>query len=725
MQKKNTARFNGENILQLFKNNWQLLLVFFVIGMIIAGLSKLVGLPKYEISGMFQVNNQQSGNMDDYQLNNLFNNGNSKAFDVTPPSVIVMVISTSPYILNQVIQDLNLEIEITPKLFPIVGVYSYYHFHPNSLKTLNWNFAAFNFSGLGRYAWGGEQINVEDFSVPQFLREKPFVLQVNDERNYSLFYNGKLVLRGTVQQTCGNASMGVSLRVNKIYARKGTEFILTRHSLKRVFQSLSRGLQVTEINKSQASTDHSGIVNISLTGTSPELQAQIVNRIMELLISKSLQDNTDRLVSVQNYIKKKLVAIDSEVQIAQNTVSAYRVKTNILDLDTQAKLLVSSLDDINRQLAQNIVTRGSLESMYGPKHPLMRSLQQQQQELQQNKQVLLGQIQKLPAQEARLAELENNLSVQQNLRDTLLKRNQELQILISGQLSNVKILSYASADGIIPLSSNTRLFALVGGILGVIAGIFIVLACWLLRRVTNPYELEKLGIRVGMVIRYCSIFSKFHKKNKVKVTTRQDYREYSNLFRDINSVSHYEIDKMTAEILLNEEMFRVTGVISMHEKSGASVIAHNLARNLFLAGKRVLLIHSAVLDDSELDASDLYDEVSGVLIGSKFIPVDGLSVYFLNPEFRLDIYNKYLQNTIKKESGNFDFIFVLDYDLIKNISRILNFSICTRRYLVTTQQISQHQLERDLDYLKRSNMEINGLFFSYNRRYLIHDLYSK
>lgn len=719
---QSTKQFHGENMLRLLKNNWLLLVLCCVVGMSIAGIKKLSAPPQYIISGMFQVNNKQPTSIEDSQPNGLFGNNNDKLVDNTPQSLIVMVTANSPYILNRVINDLNLDIDVKPKLFPIFGQYLYFHFNSHVRGELNWKFTALPFFEFKKYAWGGEQISVSKFVVPDYLREKSFLLRVDGENRYKLFYNNKLVVSGISGVLCGNSTLGISLLVDKLYARKSTEFILIRHSTARIYQSLTNNLQVTEINKTLIPTDHSGIINVSLNGEKPALQANIINRQMELLVEKSLLDKTNSLIAMQKFVSGKLNQVESQVLFAQQQVSDYREQSKIIDLTTQAKLLVSDLDDTNRQLAQNYVTKGSLEAVYGYKHPLMQSLQQQSQELEKAKQNILSEVGLLPHQEAKLAELENSLSAQQNLRDTLVKRNQELQILISGQLSNVKILSYASDDGILPLSSNVKLFTLVGGILGLISGIFLILTRWMLRTTTNPFEPERsCNMPVKMVIRNCRVKIKLHKRI---IYNREGYRYFSNLLRK-SALNHHEIKRMSAEILLNSNEHHVIGLLSLYPKSGAALIAHNLGRELFLAGKKVLIIQAKRLEEHELTLVDIFDDKTGEIIGSKFTPIENFSIFLLNPDFNLDLYNTHLKFIINKHYYNFDYIFVLDDSVVNDPSRLINFNICTCRYFVTTQQISIAKLEKDLDYLSNNKINIHGIFFNYNRHYFIHDLYSK
>lgn len=384
-----TAKFQGENILRLLKNNWLLLLLFSIVGAIGAMSYKLTSTPKYAINGLLQVDNKQFSYQDDSQPDKIFDKNGRISPDSTPLSSIIMVLATSPYILNDVIDNLKLYIEVKPVLFPLVGRHIYYNFQPTIPDELNDKFTNIDLFHLNNYAWGGEYVSVSNFSVPDALLEKPFTILVNANNSYLLFYNEKHIASCQVGQICLNGDGSILLLIDKINARVHTKFTLVRHSQERVYKSLSSSLILNEVNKVQSTTDHSGIINITLSGEQPSTQAKIINGIMEILITRSLMDKKTPLIAMRAFLDANLSQIEGEYVSARRKLSQYRQENKLINMETQSKLLATSLDDINRQISQNAATIKSLENVYGAKHPLMISLRQQANQLQYNKRELL------------------------------------------------------------------------------------------------------------------------------------------------------------------------------------------------------------------------------------------------------------------------------------------------------------------------------------------------
>lgn len=718
-----TAKFQGENILRLLKNNWLLLLLFSIVGAIGAMSYKLTSTPKYAINGLLQVDNKQFSYQDDSQPDKIFDKNGRISPDSTPLSSIIMVLATSPYILNDVIDNLKLYIEVKPVLFPLVGRHIYYNFQPTIPDELNDKFTNIDLFHLNNYAWGGEYVSVSNFSVPDALLEKPFTILVNANNSYLLFYNEKHIASCQVGQICLNGDGSILLLIDKINARVHTKFTLVRHSQERVYKSLSSSLILNEVNKVQSTTDHSGIINITLSGEQPSTQAKIINGIMEILITRSLMDKKTPLIAMRAFLDANLSQIEGEYVSARRKLSQYRQENKLINMETQSKLLATSLDDINRQISQNAATIKSLENVYGAKHPLMISLRQQANQLQYNKRELLKQMDSLPIINDKSGELENNLKIQQELKDVLLKRNQELQILMSGQISGIRVLSYASSNCALPASSDVKLFTIIGGILGFVLGIFVILIMWVIRPINNPFDLESVcGITVRAIFCYRKFPAKYSKR-AIKLKTCEDYQEYSNLFR--YSSSHIQTKRIVTEMLLSAEKHKVIGIISFYIKARASLIAHNLAKELSVVGKDVLIIHSLDLNKPHfIPTENLYDN-EGNQIGEQYHPYAGVTIYLISPRLRLDVFNQHINQIINKNYTNFDHIFVLDHRLSNNPLRLINFNLCTSMYYVTTQAISRNRIQKDLEYLKQNKIVIDGLLFNYNRRYRIHDAYSK
>ena len=174
--------------------NSKKILLFSVIAFLILGLLYIIRSPAiYAPTALIQVNNQSSSSS--FAMS-------ASASAVTAPlglsgggeatqDEIEMALMRSSYILQPVIQKLNLDVTIRPKYFPFIGSYVAGHYMGEGIAPAK--------LGLSSFAWGGESWSLGYFLVPiaQYNKEYRVVMQAN--QHYELFDpNGKLILNGRV-----------------------------------------------------------------------------------------------------------------------------------------------------------------------------------------------------------------------------------------------------------------------------------------------------------------------------------------------------------------------------------------------------------------------------------------------------------------------------------------------------------------------------------------------
>ena len=92
---------------------------------------------------------------------------------------------------------------------------------------------------------GGEHIVVKKFSVSSDHVEEIFRLVAGKNQTYQLFSaEGQLVLTGKTNQTATNGR-GITLELDTLIARPGTEFSLTYQSPYSTLSELTHNLTIT------------------------------------------------------------------------------------------------------------------------------------------------------------------------------------------------------------------------------------------------------------------------------------------------------------------------------------------------------------------------------------------------------------------------------------------------------------------------------------------------
>ena len=160
-------------IAPLFFYKWWILavtLVFLLIGLFIG----YVSTPIYKADALIQVEKKAGGvpGLDEM----------AEIFGAEPVSVTEIEILKSRSTLGKVVKNLNLQIVAQAKYFPILGAPIARRFTPTPNQTL-----ATPFIGLGRYAWGGETLIVDQLEVSNNLMGKALTLIAGKKANTKCF----------------------------------------------------------------------------------------------------------------------------------------------------------------------------------------------------------------------------------------------------------------------------------------------------------------------------------------------------------------------------------------------------------------------------------------------------------------------------------------------------------------------------------------------------------
>src|SRR5258708_7678266 len=122
-------------------------------------------------------------------------------------------------VVAPVVQQMKLSFSIAPKTVPVLGSLAARLARPGE--------PARAWLGLRNYAWGGEIADVDSVDVPPALEGQRMVLTALPDGQYELRApNGARLLRGQAGQPAQGG--GVSILVNKLGARPGTQFIVMR-----------------------------------------------------------------------------------------------------------------------------------------------------------------------------------------------------------------------------------------------------------------------------------------------------------------------------------------------------------------------------------------------------------------------------------------------------------------------------------------------------------------
>jgi len=97
------------------------------------------------------------------------------------PAQTEIALLKSRSVVGGAVASLNLDIQITPHHFPIIGGFMARRFEPSEEGELGWHPA-----GLGAYAWGGETLKVTQLEVPDKVHGKELTLEAAENNGFIL-----------------------------------------------------------------------------------------------------------------------------------------------------------------------------------------------------------------------------------------------------------------------------------------------------------------------------------------------------------------------------------------------------------------------------------------------------------------------------------------------------------------------------------------------------------
>jgi tyrosine-protein kinase Etk/Wzc len=252
----------GQLVQVILDDIWWLLAIAVTI-VAIAGVYCFIAKPTYKADAYVRVeesdNNSQA--LTQTQTGAMISSGQTSL-----PTDAEIAMIQSRGVVGPVVRDGKLDFSVMPKTFPLLGSFAA-HFATPGVPSRPW-------LGLNNYAWGGEQAEVDSVEVDPALEGKQMVMTALSDTSYELRDpNGKLLLRGETGQT--EQGGGVTILVNKLVARPGTEFTVVRANELDAITGFQSAIKVEEQGK------QTGVIEISLEDKDPAHAAFIANALAE------------------------------------------------------------------------------------------------------------------------------------------------------------------------------------------------------------------------------------------------------------------------------------------------------------------------------------------------------------------------------------------------------------------------------------------------------------
>ncbi|WP_404679984.1 polysaccharide biosynthesis tyrosine autokinase, partial [Raoultella ornithinolytica] len=413
--------------------------------------------------------------------------------------------------------------------------------------------------------------------------EPKILLIVKDKNNFSI-RSDDLSINGKVGELIDEK--GISIKIDEIDAKPGTEFVIGYVSRLKAITDLQEGLNVADQGKD------AGILTLSLTGDNPLLIERIINSISENYLAQNIARQAAQDAKSLEFLSKQLPQVRSDLDQAEDKLNQYRRKSDSVDLSLEAKAVLDQIVNVDNQLNELTFRESEISQLYTKEHPTYKALMEKRQTLQDEKTKLNKRVSAMPETQQEILRLSRDVESGRAVYMQLLNRQQELNIAKSSAIGNVRIIDNAVTQPK-PVKPKKVLVVLIGIILGTIISASVVLLRVFLRRgIETPEQLEELGINVYASIPVAETFTKnvVQKKgwSKKIVDEIPDFLAVDNpadlaieAIRGLRTSLHFAMMEARNNVLM---------ISGASPNAGKTFVSSNLAAVISQTGKKVLFI---------------------------------------------------------------------------------------------------------------------------------------
>jgi tyrosine-protein kinase Etk/Wzc len=361
-----------------------------------------------------------------------------------PLSVQIALIK-SEYILKPVIQALHLDISIHPK-------------KPLWARTI---------------AKNQRLVHIQQFEVPNQYMQKPLRLLIDQNQQYRLFSpKGKLLAIGSVGERLQKHKL--TLLIDKLNAPAGSQFIVKKFHEAAVINRLRKRLLITDLTDAgENKSDQMTVLRISYSDRNPNLINRILTTLADTVQQQNIKLKTNEVDNALSFLQQELPLTFTSLKTAEAKLNYYRATSGRVDIKLQTQYLLSHLAEIDKEMEKLRLEKIGRLQQYTDHHPLVVSLQQETQALEHKREELLLHLKQLPASDQEAVNLTRDVEVKNNLYMILLNQIHQFQVIKTGILSDIQILTQS-----LPMPLPTVRLPLIGIfslIIGLILGCVIVL----------------------------------------------------------------------------------------------------------------------------------------------------------------------------------------------------------------------------------------------------------
>lgn len=537
------------------------------ISLVLSGAASVLARPVYRADALIQVENDESAL-----------SGIADFTDTLPAESGIgaeLEIVRSRSVLGIVVDALGLTSDAKPLYPPLLGNYFARKYDGEQVVEPPLDFMA-------KYNWGGENLSLKRFFVEGVKAGVTYKIHVESGGAYSIKNaGGEQLGSGVVGEgfSFQDKSIGALLNVfiNDIRADEGSIFLIEYTPRLNAIDSLRSNLNVAELGRD------TGIMRLQMEGEKPDQVRDILDAISVAYLRQNVERRSEEAQKSLKFLTEQIPQVRRELEVAENTLASFRERNKTIDLTIETESVLDKMVSLDQRLSELEIKRSELRRIYTVDHPLIGTLNEQRQQLVDERRALENQSSGLPEVQQELLRLMREVEVSTELYTFMLNKIQELRVVEAGTVGNVRIIDRAAVS-YKPVKPRVSFIILVG----TASGTLMVLLFLLVRRglssgIAEPEAVEKAtGVPVYAVLPLSRKRSMRASGREGLVTDITPDSIISESFRSLRTSVHFTLGKgQGAQVILFS---------GPSPNVGKTFVSTNFAFTLAQNGKRVLFV---------------------------------------------------------------------------------------------------------------------------------------
>lgn len=551
---------------------WKLILLCVLLSIVLALLYLRVTPDTYSVDALVQVESPKGGASAALLGQELSNVMDTAGLGQQIAQAEIQILQ-SRLVLGSTIKDLNLDIQVTPKIDSIFQ------------RLISTSDFTTQYSSRGVLINNdSDQFDIQSFIVPQKFLNRSLSLNIQDNKTFTLTDTDKekIVFKGKLDQN-NILSSAEGLWKITIFNSGNLkhDYIITKQALPTAVNNLLGNFTATEQGK------QTGIINLSYQGQDKLQITHVLNVILQTYKQQNIERSSAEKEQTLKFLDKQLPELKKELDQAERQFNVFRQQYNTVDVSKESELYLTQSVTLETQKSELQQKQAELSAKYTPEHPAMQEINAQLGAINSKINELNGTLKRLPDVQRQYLQLYRDVEVKTQLYTGLLNTYQTLNVAKAGEIGNVRIVDTA-IEPVKPIKPQKLIILIlsifVGGFIGVMAAL---LRKMLRTGIKDASQIEnELDFPVYATVPRSPIqesrIKLLKKKKNIPILAVKNSDDIAiESLRSMRTAIHFALTNAKNNVIM---------IAGPAPEVGKSFISSNLAAILAQNNKRVLLI---------------------------------------------------------------------------------------------------------------------------------------